>query len=101
MLTFLMNFNFVEGDMELRSYFNEPRIGFTEDPFLWWQKNSTKYRLLSGVARKFLGISATEVASERVFSSAGNIVTKTRSRLTGDNVEKLVFLNQNLKNLNL
>ncbi len=32
---------------------------------------------------------------ERVFSTAGNIVTKKRSSLAGDFVETLIFVHQN------
>ena len=42
-------------------------------------------------------IQATSVASERVFSTAGEIVTKKRSSLTPSNVNMLIFLHKDFK----
>ena len=53
----------------------------------------------SHMARKYLGVVATFVPSERLFSCAGNIVTSKRSALEPENVEKLVFLHDNLPSL--
>jgi len=38
------------------------------------------------------------VPSERVFSTAGDILTDKRSRLSTDNAEKLLILKENLLN---
>jgi len=35
---------------------------------------------------------ATSVPSERIFSKAGQVMTDIRNRLTGDNLNKLLFL---------
>jgi hypothetical protein len=80
---------------------SEARINICDDPFTWWQDNKLQYSALVGVVRKYLGIPATEVASERVFSTAGNIITSRRTRLLPENAEKLVFLHHNLKNFKL
>ena len=48
------------------------------------------------MAKKYLGIVATSVPSERLFSMAGNVVTAKRCALEPENVEKLVFLHDNL-----
>ena len=39
----------------------------------------------------------TSVASERVFSSAGNILNSLRNRLSDENVDILIFLAKNNK----
>jgi len=44
------------------------------------------------MARRVLAIPSTSAPPERLFSTAGNVVTKKRSRLTCDNMEDLVYL---------
>jgi hypothetical protein len=63
----------------------------------WWQKNEARYPEMAKLAKKYLCTPATSTPSERVFSLAENIVTKKRSMLRGDNVDKLIFLNKNLE----
>jgi len=53
------------------------------------------YPFLTILARKFLTIQATSVASERVFSKGGLIVTDHRATLTNDHASQLVFLSAN------
>ena len=53
--------------------------------------------MLQRVARKFLSVNPTSVASERLFSLAGNISTKKRNRLKPNNVDMLTCLAYNLK----
>ncbi|CAN0436602.1 unnamed protein product [Phaeothamnion confervicola] len=47
---------------------------------------------LSVLVRRVLCIPATSTLSERIFSTAGLTLTKNRARLSGDTVERLVFL---------
>ena len=49
------------------------------------------------MARRYLGIVATSVPSERLFSAAGMTVSNKRAALDPANVEKLVFLHSNLE----
>jgi hypothetical protein len=63
----------------------------------WWKCNEYLYPRLAKVAKNILAIPASSVPSERVFSLAGNIVNKKRSRLNADNIDKLIFLNMNMK----
>ena len=49
------------------------------------------------MAAIFISIPATQVSSESNFSTAGNIVTHSRSRLLIEHVEELRFLHANLK----
>jgi len=44
------------------------------------------------MARRFLAIPATSAPIERVFSIGGNIITKSRNRLSPETVKKLVLL---------
>ncbi|POM62172.1 hypothetical protein PHPALM_28700 [Phytophthora palmivora] len=50
-----------------------------------------KLPLSAPVARKYLGVVATSVSSERCFSSTGNVVTAHRTRLSSGNVRDVVL----------
>ena len=54
------------------------------------------YPNLSGIARRYLGIVASFVPSEWLFSIAGNTVSVKCAALDLGNVDKLVFLYSNL-----
>lgn len=84
-------------DIELADYRAEPAIKMCENPLHWWQEKKDKYTYLSKLAVKYLVAQATSVASERVFSTAGDIVNAQRACLGSDTVDKLIFLKKNLK----
>ena len=54
------------------------------------------HAMLATLARKYLCVPASSSASERVFSTSGNIVSKKRSCLKPHKVNELVLLAQNL-----
>ena len=56
--------------------------------------------LLSKLACYYLTPPPTSTDVERLFSTAGNILTDARNRLTPENLEKLLFIRQNLVFLN-
>ncbi|XP_076298600.1 E3 SUMO-protein ligase ZBED1-like [Lasioglossum baleicum] len=84
-------------DREIAMYLSESVVSTDINIMHWWKSNRSRFPLLSTVARRFLAIPATQVTSERLFSTSGNIVTNTRARLCPDNVEQLCFLHNNLK----
>jgi len=67
------------------------------NPLLWWKANELKYPILSKLSQRYLCVPATSVASERVFSSGGDLVSTQRSCLHSENVGKLPFLKKNLR----
>jgi hypothetical protein len=69
-----------EAEIELNNYFERPTDEEAE-PLFWWQAHSKEFPILSKMARDYLTIQATSVASESAFSIAGNAITKTRNRL--------------------
>lgn len=87
-------------DTEIDKYFNEPFLGLDQDPITWWRQNHSQFKLLSVLAQKCLAPPPTSVASERLFSTAGDICTDSRSRLLPDKAEQLIFLKINLPLLN-
>lgn len=80
---------------EYHNYAAEHILAMSSSPFPWWKSNSVKYPFLSKLAKQLLVIQATSVSSERVFSTAGDVVSEKRARLKPESVDKLVFLNKN------
>ena len=67
--------------------------------FEWWKVNEPRYPNIARLAKSMLCIPATSTAAERVFSSAGITVSKRRSCLKPENLDKILFLNKNLPKL--
>ncbi|GFS76723.1 hypothetical protein NPIL_654801 [Nephila pilipes] len=64
-----------------------------DDPFKFYRDNyNHKKSHIAKVATKCLSVMATSVISERVFSITGRIISEKRSRLKGENVNKLFSL---------
>ena len=61
----------------------------------FWQKNKEKYPHLYIIAMQALSVPASTVYSERLFSEAGNIYEKKRSRLLPTRGAKMLFLHHN------
>jgi len=85
-------------ELEIASYRATARLTFEDEkkqannPLNWWKLNAVLYPNLAKYAKRVLAIPATSAPSERIFSVAGQIVTKKRNRLTGDSVTLLVWL---------
>ncbi|KAK8935567.1 hypothetical protein KSP39_PZI013972 [Platanthera zijinensis] len=56
----------------------------------WWKVNSSKYKVLSLLARDILAIPVSTVASESAFSTGGRILDRFRSSLSPKIAEGLV-----------
>lgn len=82
---------------ELERYLEFP-IDEEIDPLLWWQAHSTEFPIVSEMARDFLTIQATSVASEQAFSVAGNTITKTRNRLLPETARACLCMKSWLSN---
>lgn len=65
------------------------------DPLQWWKLNAPRFPRLAKLAKRYLPIPATEVASERIFSTAGNTITKLRASLDPETADQLIFLHKN------
>ncbi|XP_065645229.1 E3 SUMO-protein ligase ZBED1-like [Hydra vulgaris] len=69
----------------------------TKQPVLeFWRDNKDKFPLLSEAARKLLCIPASSAPCERIFSAGGNIVSAKKTKLQPENVEKLIYIQQNI-----
>lgn len=62
----------------------------------WWKSHETEFPLLANLAKTYMCIPGTSVPSERVFSTAGDIVHSERSVLSPEHVDQLIFLKKNL-----
>ena len=81
---------------EVLLYLQEPTPDINTDPLDWWKSNGARYPRLLNVALKYLGVPATSVPSERIFSKAGEIVSRRRSSFHPSSVDMLVHLSKNL-----
>ncbi|XP_055006883.1 E3 SUMO-protein ligase ZBED1-like [Boleophthalmus pectinirostris] len=79
----------------VKRFKNETPLPLCGDPLHWWKEHEAAYPHVAEVARCFLCIPGTSIPSERVFSSAGDIVTSQRSVLKAGHVDQLVFLHKN------
>lgn len=77
---------------ELEYYLDEPILPWSEDFDIlnWWKTNGIKYPTLQMVARDFLAVPVSTVASESAFSTGGRVISIHRSRLHPDTVEALM-----------
>lgn len=82
-------------EAEVSQYRKEPPINPEGNPLIWWSQHCHRYPSLSVIAKKYLCIPATSVPSERVFSTAGDVVTAQRSPLKSEYVDRLIFLKKN------
>ena len=80
-------------DEELKSYLCEKTS--SDNTLTWWKERESKYPRISHIAKRVLAIPATSVPSERIFSAAGLLVNKLRTRLSCDLVDNIIFLNKN------
>ena len=82
-----------QSEDEFEGYFKHILTQGDVDPHAWWNVHKVDFPVMAKLARKYLAVPATSVASERVFSYAGNVLTDKRSRLKDDVVSDIVFCN--------
>ncbi|XP_025678841.1 zinc finger BED domain-containing protein RICESLEEPER 2-like [Arachis hypogaea] len=85
---------FIDTKSELDYYLEERPVPQTEHDFdilNWWKSNGAKLPTLQAIARDFLAIPISTVASESSFSTGGRFVTPHRSRLRPDTLEALMI----------
>ena len=88
---------------ELETYLRESvenpelLIGMEFDVLSWWRTNSSRFPVLSEIARDVLAMQVSSVASESAFSTSGRILEPHRSCLTHFMVEVLMCSEQWMK----
>jgi len=78
--------------LELRQYLAKPISPSNEDPLVLWEGMKHEFPHLYKLQSRYLPMLGTSVASERLFSKAGLIVTDLTSRLTPEHVSQRLFL---------
>ena len=81
---------------EIEQFSKEPLMPLSGDPLVWWKSKQFKYPYLAKIALGGLVVQGTSVPSERLFSKAGELISNKRASLLPENVDKLLFLNQNI-----
>jgi len=69
-------------DHEIAIYRTGIPISLKEPATDWWMKKSSQYPLLGKLAQCYLATSGTSAPSERVFSTASDVVTTLNTNLT-------------------
>lgn len=85
-------------EKEIKMFIAEPLSPRNINIFEYW--NSSPFTNLIAVAIKYLSAPPTSVASEQLFSAAGQLYSDRRSNLHGVNAEKLLFCHYNIKLFN-
>ena len=80
---------------EILKYFGEQPPPKSTDPLQWWKANEARFPSLAVLAKTYLCVPATSTPSERLFSAAGNIVSKKRASPSPEHVDMLTFLHYN------
>jgi hypothetical protein len=82
-------------ERQLEAYLKEPRVPRSTSIYAYW--HCSQFPDLEEAAHKYLSAPPTSVASEQLFSSAGQLYADRRSSLLGENAEKLLFLAYNIR----
>ena len=71
------------------------QLEFQDCPLQFWKANESKFKSLSEIARKYLGVPASSAAVERMFSISGHILSCKRTKMSIKLFCYLVFLKLN------
>ncbi len=80
---------------KLERYWRENGIPPEDNPLEWWSGKKRSFPKLYKLATRYLCVLATSMPAERLFSAAGLIVNRLRSRLSLEHVDMLIALNKN------
>lgn len=80
--------------MDFRNYLSQPVEDLKKcGPLKYWEcHKDTIYKKIRTLAYHYFCIVGTSVPSEHLFSIAANIATPSRNRLSGERLNKLIFL---------
>ncbi|KAK3726786.1 hypothetical protein RRG08_058438 [Elysia crispata] len=84
---------FTAAEIEVRRHMENPSLERDQDPLAWWKDVASSTPRLALIAKDVLGIPATSVPSERLFSKAGEVISSRRGSLKAKHVDMILFLN--------
>ena len=61
----------LKAEEELKHYLSMPKVDFEKNPLNWWGKHQDSFPSLKILAKIYLAVQGSSVASERVFSAGG------------------------------
>lgn len=79
-----------KAEKEVQRYQDSPPLPLSDEPLGWWKSEACKYPHLAKLAQRYLCVPGTSVPSERIFSTAGDIIS---AQLIAD---QLLFLKKNM-----
>lgn len=82
---------------EIKEYMKIPQLDPTDDPLTFWKFKQKQLPQMAKMARDYLSIQGSSVASESTFSLGRRIVTDHRGSLNAQTIQALVCLNSWLK----
>ena len=82
---------------EIRTYYSLKAPTANDEVLQFWKSHTTVLPLLSQIAASYLGISASSVPVESLFSTAGLVLNGKRSSLSPEHLNKIVFIHDNFK----
>ena len=89
----------------LQKYESSKTLPFKHSPLSYWKdyESSTEKpwgKALACIAKVYLTAPPTSADVERLFSTASEILNKRRNRLLPNNAEQLLFVHENIANVN-
>jgi len=80
---------------EIENYSSITESSYETDILSWWRGKRDAFPVLSEIARKYLGVSATTVPSESIFSLSGLLSGGRRGKVSPKVLRQLVILKKN------
>jgi hypothetical protein len=86
---------FTAAATKIERWIREPCISAESTPELqraYMQSKAYDFPIITQIARDYRSIPATSTPSERVFSVAGNLISKKRTKISSENVQYVLCL---------
>ena len=81
-------------EIMVEMYLKKPVLSHIEHihPLTYWKEKKPLWPCLADLACKYLSIPPSSAASERLFSSAADVISQERNRILSEKAEMLLFL---------